>query len=112
MIETKILSLGVGSSFQILHNRIITPGGGVVIFVGMADATAESIKSLEGFRIAWMRKHRHSVSEVFHCFVRPYARRDHKSGPVGIPGGTHLVQMDMPNELATLLLQAIAPAGR
>ena len=25
---------------------------------------------------------------------------------------THLVQMDMPNELATLLLQAIAPAGR
>jgi len=48
--------LGVGSSFQILHDRIITPGGGVVIFVGVADATAESIKSLEGFRIAWIKE--------------------------------------------------------
>jgi phage terminase large subunit len=56
MIETKIQQLGVGSSFQILHDRILTPGGGLVIFVGMADATAESIKSLEGFRIAWVEE--------------------------------------------------------
>jgi phage terminase large subunit len=42
MIETKIQSLGVGSSFQILHDQIVTPGGGLVIFVGMQDATAES----------------------------------------------------------------------
>ena len=56
MIESKIQSLGVGSSFQILHDRIITPGGGVVIFVGMADATAESIKSLEGFRLCWIEE--------------------------------------------------------
>jgi phage terminase large subunit len=53
MIESKIKCLGVGSSFQVLHDRIVTPGGGLVIFVGMQDATAESIKSLEGFRIAW-----------------------------------------------------------
>jgi phage terminase large subunit len=56
MIETKIQSLGVGSSFQVLHDRIITPGGGLVILVGMQDATAESIKSLEGFRIAWIEE--------------------------------------------------------
>jgi phage terminase large subunit len=56
MIETKIQQLGVGSSFQVLHDRIITPGGGLIIFVGMQDATAESIKSLEGFRIAWIEE--------------------------------------------------------
>jgi phage terminase large subunit len=55
MIETKIQQLGVGSSFQVLHDRIVTPGDCLIIFVGMADATAESIKSLEGFRIAWRR---------------------------------------------------------
>ena len=54
LIEDKIQSLGVGSSFQILHDRIVTPGGGLIIFVGMADATAESIKSLEGYGIGWI----------------------------------------------------------
>jgi hypothetical protein len=54
MIESKIQSLGVGSRFKILHDRIITPGDGLIIFQGMQDATAESIKSLEGFRIAWI----------------------------------------------------------
>jgi phage terminase large subunit len=56
MIESKIQSLGVGSRFKILHDRIITPGDGLIIFQGMQDATAESIKSLEGFRIAWVEE--------------------------------------------------------
>jgi phage terminase large subunit len=56
MIETKIQQLGVGSSFQVLHDRIVMPGDGLIIFVGMQDATAESIKSLEGFRIAWVEE--------------------------------------------------------
>jgi len=46
MIESKIQSLGVGSGFKILHDRIVTPGDGLIIFQGMQDATAESIKSL------------------------------------------------------------------
>jgi phage terminase large subunit len=56
MIESKIQSLGVGSRFKILHDRIITPGDGLIIFQGMKEATAESIKSLEGFRIAWVEE--------------------------------------------------------
>jgi phage terminase large subunit len=52
MIETKIQQLGVGDQFQVLHDRIETPGNGLIIFQGMQDATAESIKSLENFRIA------------------------------------------------------------
>jgi phage terminase large subunit len=56
MIESKIQSLGVGNQFQVLHDRIETPGGGLIIFNGMADATAESIKSLENFRLCWIEE--------------------------------------------------------
>jgi phage terminase large subunit len=52
LIESKIQSLGVGSEFKVWNEKIETPGDGVIIFQGMQDHTAESIKSLEGFRIA------------------------------------------------------------
>jgi phage terminase large subunit len=82
LIETKIQQLGVGSSFKILHDRIVMPGDGLVIFQGMQDATAESIKSLEGFRIAWLRR---SASDLCHCSALPFAPRDRNCGPIGIP---------------------------
>ena len=53
LIEDKIQALGVGHLFTIQHDCIKTPGGGIITFQGMQDASAESIKSLEGFRIAW-----------------------------------------------------------
>lgn len=53
LIEDKIEALGVGSMFEVQSDQIKTPGGGVVIFQGMQDHTAESIKSLEGFTVAW-----------------------------------------------------------
>lgn len=53
LIEDKIEALGVGSLFEVQSDQIKTPGGGVVIFQGMQDHTAESIKSLEGFTVAW-----------------------------------------------------------
>lgn len=56
LVEVKIQSLGVGSMFEVLHDRIKTPGNGLIIFQGMQDHTAESIKSLEGFRIAWIEE--------------------------------------------------------
>ena len=54
LIETKIHELGVGRQFDITKDQIKTPGDGLIIFTGMQDHTAESIKSLEGFRIAWI----------------------------------------------------------
>jgi phage terminase large subunit len=54
LIESKIASLGVGSGFKLFNDKIETPGDGLIIFRGMQDHTAESIKSLEGFRIAWI----------------------------------------------------------
>jgi len=56
LVETKIGELGVGAQFRVLYDRIETPGGGLIIFQGMQDATAESIKSLEGYQIAWIEE--------------------------------------------------------
>ena len=54
LIESKIGSLGLGHGFKLFSDRIETPGDGMIIFRGMQDHTSESIKSLEGFRIAWV----------------------------------------------------------
>jgi phage terminase large subunit len=54
LIENKIATLGLGHRFKIYSDKIATPGDGIVIFRGMQDHTSESIKSLEGFGIAWI----------------------------------------------------------
>jgi phage terminase large subunit len=54
LIESKIAVLGLGHRFRIFSDKIETPGDGVIIFRGMQAHTADSIKSLEGFRIAWV----------------------------------------------------------
>lgn len=54
LIESKIRKLGVSHLFKITHEEIRRIGGtGIIIFQGMADHTADSIKSLEDFGIAW-----------------------------------------------------------
>jgi phage terminase large subunit len=45
LIEDKIAQLEVGHLFDIQKERIETHGGGMIIFQGMQDHTAESIKS-------------------------------------------------------------------
>lgn len=57
LIEDKIKTLGVSHLFQITLTEIRRIGGdGVIIFQGMQDHTAESIKSLEGFDLAWVEE--------------------------------------------------------
>jgi len=53
---SQIAALGVGSHFKIFSDRIAAPGDGLIIFQGMRDHTAESIKSLEGFKRAWIEE--------------------------------------------------------
>jgi phage terminase large subunit len=83
LIESKIQSLGVADRFTILHDRIVTPGDGLIIFQGMQDATAKSIKSLEGFRIAWVEEAQHSATEVCRCCARLFGLKDRSSGQTG-----------------------------
>jgi phage terminase large subunit len=54
LIESKIAALGLCHRFKVYSDKIETPGDGIIIFKGMQDHTADSIKSLEGFRIAWV----------------------------------------------------------
>lgn len=56
LIEDKIAHHGVNDQFDELQNETRTPGGGVIMYQGMQDHNAQSIKSLEGFDIAWVEE--------------------------------------------------------
>ena len=58
LIESKLAEfrLGEADGFKVFADCIQTPGDGVIIFQGMQDHTAESIKSLEGFKRAWVEE--------------------------------------------------------
>ena len=55
LIESKLQSNGIteADGFKVYQDLIRTPGDGLIIFKGMQDYTADSIKSLEGFKRAW-----------------------------------------------------------
>ena len=55
LLESKLSTLGLNSSdgFKVYKDVITTPGDGLIIFKGMNDYTADSVKSLEGFKRAW-----------------------------------------------------------
>jgi phage terminase large subunit len=55
LIEDKLQEhrLGDADGFKVFREVIETPGDGIITFQGMQDHTAESIKSLEGFKRAW-----------------------------------------------------------
>src|SRR5258707_8613748 len=57
LIEDKIGQYGLeADGFRLMEDRIVTPGDGVIIFMGMNNSTAESIKSLEGYSPAWVEE--------------------------------------------------------
>lgn len=58
LIEAKLSDFGLGEAdgFKVFSDTIQTPGDGAIIFQGMQDHTAESIKSLEGFKRAWVEE--------------------------------------------------------
>lgn len=73
LIEGKIASLGLGHGFKPFSDKIETPGDGLIIFRGLQDHTADSIKSLEGFRIAWIDEAQ-SLSARSLALLRPTIR--------------------------------------
>ena len=73
LIEDKIISLDVGHLFDVTENEIRTKHGGLIIFIGMQDRTAESIKSLEGYDIAWVEEAQ-SLSQRSLDLLRPTIR--------------------------------------
>lgn len=75
LIEDKISDLSVGDLFKISEREIGTPGGGVILFEGMQSHNADSIKSLEGARIAWVEEAQ-TLSQRSIDLLRPTIRAE------------------------------------
>jgi phage terminase large subunit len=74
LLEEKIEKLKVGQLFEVQRDQILTPRGGRIIFQGMQNHTADSIKSLEGYDIAWVEEAQ-SVSQRSLDLLRPTLRK-------------------------------------
>lgn len=79
LIEDKIEKFRASESFNITNDHIDTPGGGIILFQGMQDHTAESIKSLEGFDVAWCEEAQTMSSKSLE-YLRPTIRKDATDG--------------------------------
>lgn len=77
LIEDKLQAFGLNEAdgFKLFNEVLETPGDGVITFQGMQDHNAESIKSLEGFRIAWCEEAQ-TLSARSLSLLRPTIRMD------------------------------------
>lgn len=77
LIEAKLAEyrLGEAQGFKVFNEVIQLPKDGLMIFQGMQDHTAESIKSLEGFHRAWVEEAQ-SLSARSLSLLRPTIRAD------------------------------------
>jgi len=75
LLELKIEALGVGHLFEVLQTEIRGKNGSLIIFQGMQNHTADSIKSLEGYDIAWVEEAQ-SLSQRSLDLLRPTIRKD------------------------------------
>jgi phage terminase large subunit len=74
LLEGKIEKYNVGSYFEVQDRRIISKLGGVTIFEGMQNHTADSIKSLEGFDRAWFEEAQNASNKSL-TLLRPTIRK-------------------------------------
>lgn len=75
LLEDKIKKFNYGDRFRITREAIYPSTGGIIIFVGMKQHTAQSIKSLEGFDIAWIEEAQ-TISKTSLELLRPTMRKD------------------------------------
>ena len=74
LLESKIAQMNAGDYFEVQDKRILTKQGGVIIFEGLQNHTADSIKSLEGFDRAWVEEAQ-SLSQRSLDILRPTIRK-------------------------------------
>lgn len=77
LIESKLedFRLTEADGFKVFREVIETPGDGAIMFQGMQDHTAESIKSFEGIDVAWGEESQ-SISARSMSLLRPTIRKD------------------------------------
>lgn len=74
LLENKIRELNVSHMFKIKEYEITSVHGGIIIFQGLQNHTADSIKSLEGYDIAWCEEAQ-SLSQFSLDILRPTIRK-------------------------------------
>lgn len=74
LLEAKISENNAGAYFEVQDRRILSKRGGVTIFEGMQNHTADSIKSLEGFDRAWFEEAQ-NASDKSLTLLRPTIRK-------------------------------------
>lgn len=79
LLENSIQEQNLGDYFEVQDRRVITRpamgGQGVIAFEGMQNHTADSIKSLEGFKRAWVEEAQ-TLSERSLSLLRPTIRAE------------------------------------
>ncbi|PHS13481.1 MAG: PBSX family phage terminase large subunit [Blastopirellula sp.] len=76
LVESKIRAMGYISLFKITDTEIRRIGGqGLIIFQGMQDHTADSIKSLEGFDGAWFEEAQNASARSLELLI-PTIRKE------------------------------------
>lgn len=75
LLELKIGAMNAGAYFEVQDKRILTKRGGVIIFEGLQNHTADSIKSLEGFDRSWVEEAQ-SLSQRSLDILRPTIRKE------------------------------------
>jgi len=73
LLESKIERYNAGAYFDVQDRQILSKLGGVTIFEGMQNHTADSIKSLEKFKRAWFEE-AHRASQRSLDLLRPTIR--------------------------------------
>lgn len=74
LLESKIEVFNAGAYFEVQDRRILSKRGGVTIFEGMQNHTADSIKSLEGFDRSWFEEAQ-NASDKSLTLLRPTIRK-------------------------------------
>ena len=77
LIEDKLSAnrLGDADGFKVFRDVIQTPKDGIIIFKGMQDYTAESVKSLEKFKRAWWEEAQAATARSLEL-LRPTIREE------------------------------------
>jgi phage terminase large subunit len=75
LLIDKIQKFGLGTFFEVTDTEIRGKNGSLVIFRGMQSFNAESIKSLEGFDIAWVEEAQ-TLSDLSLRMLRPTIRNE------------------------------------
>jgi phage terminase large subunit len=74
LLISKINQHNAGAYFDVYDKKVVSKHGGVTLFQGMQDHTADSIKSLEGFDRAWIEEAQ-NFGQISLDLLRPTIRK-------------------------------------